>query len=1076
MSEQPLWICFRRYTLTHTVESRRCRAVFVLVTGGLLALLTIALAYQAARAAGPWYVAPDGDDGYDCLFPATACATINGAIAKASPGDTILIATGTYTDTDSAVVLLDKDVTLSGGWMWDGTLAMQSGTSIIDGEGARRDIVACGGVSATVELFVVQNGSSPDRGGGILNGGSLTLDDSVVSHNTAGGEGGGIFSTGGTITLNNSTVSDNTAANSGGGIGGDGMLTLNNSTVSGNTSTEGGGMYVWHNGATTVTLNSSTVHANTASQGGGIHSGGSSPTVTVILRNSILAGNASDPDRGPDCSGAVVSWGYNLVGDTSGCNFIRQIGDLTHVSANLGPLSGFPGYHPLLSGSPAIDAGNPEGCLGSAGPLTADQRGFARFGRCDIGAYEAQSSKSASVPTIRPGHQLTFTIAAQNGGVNLAGFWITDTLPLSLTYVDHSLIADSGSYGHENGVITWTGSLTDGKVVRITFGATVSQTIPIGASIVNSAVISGGGERVTRTSAVDVDGRVCNLVKYADNPVLSEGAESDWDEDDVWAPTVLKEEGVYRMWYTGDAGSDPFQIGLASSSDGVNWVRNPDNPVLSPSETWEVQGVGGASVVSEGGMYRMWYAGFDNSGTGRIGYAVSPDGVTWAKYSGNPVLDVGALGGWEDSEVIHPTVIRVDEVYHMWYEGHDGITARIGHATSSDGVTWLRDPDNPLLDTGLLGDWDWLHVRSPGVVAYGGSYLLMYSGETLPSASQIGYALSSNGRDWDRREMLVPENDARTFDARGASHASAVADSDSLYVWYTGMDDSGSYRIGYATAEMCDVSIVSTTTPDLYLPVVMKGWHAEHPCSPGYVDDFSDSGSGWPAYEDSDAEIAYTGGQYQIWLKKPSLGRLVTPGAKATDFAVAVSARRTSGNYGVYGIVFGVNEDWSELYQVHIEASYYSIWRRSGETWIALQYWTPSDHIHTGTSWNRLKVVRDGVDIALYLNDQHLTTVTDGSFTGLRRIGLVAYSPSSGSLDVRFDDFALYPADCGVGAAGAGFEMGEPEIRFVPQPLGMDRLDRFSVPQYPWYRSNGSALRYPQFLGPKVFCAEEVIE
>jgi len=40
------------------------------------------------------------------------------------------------------------------------------------------------------------------------------------------------------------------------------------------------------------------------------------------------------------------------------------------------------GYHPLLSGSPAINAGNPATCL------STDQRGVARVGGCDIGAYE----------------------------------------------------------------------------------------------------------------------------------------------------------------------------------------------------------------------------------------------------------------------------------------------------------------------------------------------------------------------------------------------------------------------------------------------------------------------------------------------------------------------------------------------------------------------------------------------------------------------------------------------------------------------------------------------------------------
>ena len=53
----------------------------------------ILLAIRPIRAAGPWYVAPGGDDGNDCLSPATPCATINGAVSKASPGDTIYVAT-----------------------------------------------------------------------------------------------------------------------------------------------------------------------------------------------------------------------------------------------------------------------------------------------------------------------------------------------------------------------------------------------------------------------------------------------------------------------------------------------------------------------------------------------------------------------------------------------------------------------------------------------------------------------------------------------------------------------------------------------------------------------------------------------------------------------------------------------------------------------------------------------------------------------------------------------------------------------------------------------------------------------
>ena len=88
-------------------------------------------------------------------------------------------------------------------------------------------------------------------------------------------------------------------------------------------------------------------------------------------------------------------------------------------------------------------------------------------------------------------------------------------------------------------------------------------------------------------------------------------------------------------------------------------------------------------------------------------------------------------------------------------------------------------------------------------------------------------------------------------------------------------------------------------------------------------------------------------------------------------------------------------------------------------------------------------MIRNGASIAVYANNQLLATVSDSSFTGLRRIGLVAYSPKDSGLDARFDDFSLYPASCGpsaASAAGGGFEMGEPGGYAAPVPTGLGQL------------------------------------
>lgn len=329
-----------------------------------------------------WFVASGGDDSNTCQSPAEPCATINGAIGKASPGDTVNVAVGSYIqslDSDE-VVLLDKDVNLSGGW--DASFTGQTGLSTIDGQESRRGMTVDSGVTSLVEGFIVQNG----YGGGVLNLGTLIVQNSMISNNA----GWGIRSEGSVpVVLLNTTVDQN----SGFGVEIDaGTANIVNSTLSGNT---GGGISVENDGL--LSLYSTTVSENGYSEGsgGGILVGAG----TVHLANTILAGNLAA--TGPDCyimTGALISDGYNLIGDTAGCSVVPATGDLTGVSPRLAALrdNGGPTLtHELRPNSPAINAADPAGCVDHLGhPLTTDQRGFPRLDRCDIGAYERPSEPS----------------------------------------------------------------------------------------------------------------------------------------------------------------------------------------------------------------------------------------------------------------------------------------------------------------------------------------------------------------------------------------------------------------------------------------------------------------------------------------------------------------------------------------------------------------------------------------------------------------------------------------------------------------------------------------------------------
>lgn len=388
--------------------------LFITVIPFLLLLSTS----RVLDASGPWFVTSTGDDtNNDCLSTSTPCVSINGALAKPGfvDGDTIKVAIGTYYGTGSEVVLLNRSATLSGGW--DATFTVQSGMSTIDGQGVRRGITVEGYPAKSVYLdrFVVTNGyASNTLGGGVLNkDGYLSVSNSTVSYNIAGTDGGGISNLSGALSILDSSITGNTANESrsscpgGGGLSSiNGSLTISKTTVSANQVLQGcpgAGIEAINY----LILTNSTVSGNTGGDGIYAFNGASIYNSTISnnfrygiyvwlntanLKNSIISNNGTaDCHIDQTYGGTLTSLGYNLIQNKGNCSLNSN--DLSGIEPKLGPLqdNGGPTLTQALMPGPAINGGNPEGCIDNLGnPLNTDQRGMPRVGRCDIGAFEYQ--------------------------------------------------------------------------------------------------------------------------------------------------------------------------------------------------------------------------------------------------------------------------------------------------------------------------------------------------------------------------------------------------------------------------------------------------------------------------------------------------------------------------------------------------------------------------------------------------------------------------------------------------------------------------------------------------------------
>lgn len=216
--------------------------------------------------------------------------------------------------------------------------------------------------------------------------------------------------------------------------------------------------------------------------------------------------------------------------------------------------------------------------------------------------------------------------------------------------------------------------------------------------------------------------------------VLGPNPDSGWDKDELNRPSVIKKDGIYKMWYSGQM--DPYKnegrsyIGYAQSIDGIHWERF-SKPVMVPEQTWEQKAIMCPHVIYEEDkqMYKMWYSGGGNHEPDAIGYGESKDGIHWKKYNQNPIMENRPDIPWERDKVAACHVLKWDGYYYMFYIGFIHVDrAAIGLARSKDGVTeWERYPLNPILAPDKEG-FDQKAVYKPYVLKKETGWLLWYNG------------------------------------------------------------------------------------------------------------------------------------------------------------------------------------------------------------------------------------------------------------------------------------------------------------------------------------------------------------
>jgi predicted outer membrane repeat protein len=491
--------------------------------------------------------------------------------------------------------------------------------------------------------------------------GSTFINNEVTPDAQGNARGGGLRVTGKLVTIENSTIANNTSAQEGGGLWywEESPFNIINTTFSGNEAAErGGAIYNAQWGSETNIVNTTFANNYAGSESGAIYTGNARP---VIVTNSIFdnntAGDGSNPNQQTN---RELTGGNNLQSPGSGNNVTENI---TIVDPLLGALQDIGGslIHPLLPGSPAIDAGSSAGDpgtdqTGAVRPQDGDLNGSALI---DIGAYEspgtlltpeiqvldgATNIVDGTTAALDFGNTLIGTplvkaftlINSGTAELNLSelqlptGFSLVGTLPTSVAAGGETALAiqlDAAAVGTATGEITFAANDSDENPFNFAISGNVSaatspeiQVLDGNTDIVDGSTVAldfgstSVGSTLTKTFSIQNLGTaVLNL----ETPGLPEGFSIEGDFPSTVAAGdsasfTLALDTAIAGTYSGtvtfgnnDSDESPFDFTISGNVDSPT-VLNPINGtdlsetlVGTAQDDW-IEGLGGQDILSGG--------------------------------------------------------------------------------------------------------------------------------------------------------------------------------------------------------------------------------------------------------------------------------------------------------------------------------------------------------------------------------------------------------------------------------------------------------------------------------------------
>jgi predicted GH43/DUF377 family glycosyl hydrolase len=283
--------------------------------------------------------------------------------------------------------------------------------------------------------------------------------------------------------------------------------------------------------------------------------------------------------------------------------------------------------------------------------------------------------------------------------------------------------------------------------------ASLPTPLIVSRDVVRVFVTCRDGHGIGRVGAIELSAQdPTQILNVAAEPVLDIGRPGTFDDNGVMASSaVLTTDGRIFLYYVGFELSMHVRYrlltGLAISDDGLRFRRLQETPILERSPA-ELCIRGGPHVRFDQGKYRMWYVAgsewIDLGGKQMPVYDVrtveSVDGIHWPS-EGEVILPVSAN---DEHAFGRPWVMQSGSTWELFYSvRRKSLRAyRMGYAVSQDGRDWDRRDAEFGLEPSANG-WDSESACYGAPLRINGRTWLFYNGNNF---GETGLALAV--REW----------------------------------------------------------------------------------------------------------------------------------------------------------------------------------------------------------------------------------------------------------------------------------------------------------------------------------------